>query len=131
MTEGTGTVIHDVTRMKTKFSAKETDISEDQRAYILKRLGEIEGVFETDALFEIEVEKDKRNFFRVEVNVSAPGNGLRRGEETSESVEGSIDMVIDKLRSQAVREKDKERDLRDRGARSIKKKIALDDSARF
>lgn len=117
--------------MKTKFSAKETDISEDQRAYILKRLGEIEGVFETDALFEIEVEKDKRNFFRVEVNVSAPGNGLRRGEETSESVEGSIDMVIDKLRSQAVREKDKERDLRDRGARSIKKKIALDDSARF
>ena len=116
--------------MQTKFVAKDTEIREGEREYILKRLGEIEALFDADALYEIEVEKDKRNFFRVEVNVSAPGSALVRGEETSESVEGSIDMVIDKLRIQAVREKDKERDLRDRGARSIKKNISLDDSAR-
>lgn len=116
--------------MRTKFLAKDTEIGENEHGYILKRLGEIEGLFDSDALFEVEVEKDKRGFFRVEVNVSWPG-GMHRGTETSESVEGSIDMVIDKLRTQAVRDKDKERDLRDRGARSIKKKIALDDSARF
>lgn len=117
--------------MQTKFLAKDTEIGTGEREYILKRLGEIEGLYDAAALFEIEVERDKRNFFRVEVNVSVPGNGLHRAEETSESVGGSIDMVIDKLRVQAVREKDKERDLRDRGARSIKKKIALDDAARF
>jgi len=117
--------------MQTKFVAKDTEITEDEREYVLKRLGEIEGVFDPDSLFEVEIGKDKRNFFRVEVNVSAPGSALVRGEETSESIEGSIDMVIDKLRGQAVRGKDKSRDLRDRGARSIKKKIALDESARF
>lgn len=117
--------------MKTKFLVKDAEIREDEREYILKRLGEIEDLFDENSLFEIEVEKDKRNFFRVEVNVSSPGRELRRGEETSESVEGSIDMVIDKLRVQVTREKDKARDLRDRGARSIKKKIALDESARF
>ena len=117
--------------MQTKFLAKDTEIRENEREYILKRLGEIGDLFDENALFEIEVEKDKRNFFRVEVNVSAPGSELHRAEETSESVEGSIDMVIDKLRSQAVREKDKARDLRDRGARSIKKNISLDESARF
>jgi ribosomal subunit interface protein len=117
--------------MQTKFVAKDTEITEDDRRYVLKRLGEIEEVFDSDSLFEVEIGKDKRNFFRVEVNVSAPGNELHRGEEISESVEGSIDIVIDKLRIQAVRGKDKARDLRDRGARSIKKKIALDESARF
>jgi len=124
-------MIHKMNHMRTAFLAKDMEIGGDEREYILKRLGEIADLFDADALYEIEVEKDKRGFFRVEVNVSAPGSGLYRGEEVSESVEGSIDMVIDKLRTQVVREKDKTRDLRDRGARSIKKKIALDDAARF
>ncbi|NTW14338.1 MAG: ribosome-associated translation inhibitor RaiA [Candidatus Moranbacteria bacterium] len=116
--------------MNTTFLAKDTHIRENSKEYILKRLGEIEDFFHGDTLFEIEVGEDKKGFFRVEVNVREP-NKLYRAEETSESVEGSIDMVIDKLRVQIVREKDRRRDLHDRGARSIKKKIVLDEAARF
>ena len=56
---------------------------------------------------------------------------LIRAEETTKSVEASIDLVIDKLRTQAVKGKDKRRDLKERGARSIKKKLVIDGSARF
>ena len=116
--------------MKSNFLAKDTSIREESKEYILKRLSEIEDLFREDSLFEIEVDKDKKHFYRVEVNIHEP-NKLYRAEETSESVEGSIDMVIDKLRVQIVRDKGKRRDLQDRGARSIKKKIVLDESARF
>ncbi len=98
--------------------------------YILKRLGEVADLFSRSSLYEIEVSQDKRGFFRVEVNVSEP-KALHRAEETSKSIEGSIDMVIEKLRSQITRIKDKERELEERGARSIKKKTVLDEAARF
>lgn len=116
--------------MKTKFLAKDCRIGETEQAYILKRLSEIGDLFHADSMFDIEVGMDKRGFFRVEVNVREP-HELTRAEETSKSVEGSIDMVIDKLRVQIVREKDRKRDLEERGARSIKKKLVVDDSARF
>lgn len=116
--------------MKTKFLAKDCRIRENEQEYILKRLAEIEDLFDEHSLFEIEVAMDKKGFFRVEVNVS-DARDLIRAEETSKSVEGSIDMVIDKLRVQIVKEKDKRRDLKERGARSIKKGIVIDGSARF
>jgi ribosomal subunit interface protein len=117
-------------RMKTKFLAKDCKIRESEREYILKRLSEIEDLFEEQSLFEVEVAMDKKNFFRVEVNVS-DARDLIRAEETTKSVEASIDLVIDKLRTQAVKGKDKRRDLKERGARSIKKKLVIDGSARF
>jgi ribosomal subunit interface protein len=116
--------------MQTKFLAKDCRISDGEQAYILKRLSEIENLFHEASIFDIEVGMDKRGFFRVEVNVREP-HELIRAEEVSKSVEGSIDMVIDKLRVQIVREKDRKRDLEERGARSIKKRMVVDDSARF
>lgn len=126
----TGSVSRNEKSMKTKFLAKDCKIRESEQEYILKRLSEIGNLFHADSLFDIEVGRDKKGFFRVEVNVREP-HELTRAEETSKSVEGSIDMVIDKLRVQIVREKDRRRDLRERGARSIKKKLVVDDSARF
>ncbi|NTW15094.1 MAG: ribosome-associated translation inhibitor RaiA [Candidatus Moranbacteria bacterium] len=116
--------------MRTTFLAKDCTIRDSEREYIEKRLSEISDLFHTDSLFDVEVDMDKKGFFRVEVNVREP-HDLTRAEETSKSVEGSIDMVIDKLRVQIVREKDRKRDLQERGARSIKKGLVIDDSARF
>jgi ribosomal subunit interface protein len=116
--------------MKTKFLAKDCGIRESEQEYIEKRLSEIEDLFEENSLYEVEVAMEKKGFFRVEVNVSDARN-LIRAEETSKSVEGSIDMVINKLRVQAIKEKDKRRDLKERGGRSIKKHLVIDESARF
>lgn len=116
--------------MKTKFLWKDMEANDRAKAYILKRLGEIADLFSRLSLYEIEVGRDKKGFSRVEVNVREP-KSLSRAEETSKSVEGSIDMVIEKLRSQVTRAKVKVRELGVRGARSIKKKTVIDESARF
>ncbi len=116
--------------MKTTFMAKDCRIRENEQEYIEKRLSEIEDLFEEHSLYEVEVAMDKKGFFRVEVNVS-DARDLIRAEETSKSIEASIDLVIDKLRAQIVREKDKRRDLKERGGRSIKKGLVIDESARF
>lgn len=116
--------------MKTRFLYKDVEPDERTKDYILKRLGEVSDLFHELSLFETEVSRDKKGFFRVEVNVREP-HKLHRAEETSKSVEGSIDLVIDKLRVHIVKEKDRRRDLRERGARSIKKGVVVDESARF
>lgn len=116
--------------MKTRFLWKDMEASARAQEYILKRLGEVADLFARPSLYEVETSRDKKGFFRVEVNVHEPG-ALHRAEETSKSIEGSIDMVIEKLRSQITRTKDKERELTERGARSLKKKTVLDEAARF
>lgn len=123
-------VIRKENGMKTRFLWKDMEADEAAKTYILKRLGEVSDLFSRVSLYEIETGRDKRGFFRVEVNVKEPKE-LYRGEEISKSIEGSIDMVIEKLRSQVTRTKDRERDMAERGARSIKKKTVLDKSARF
>ena len=116
--------------MKTRFLWKDMEAEEKVKAYILKRLREISDLFSRLTLYEIEVSRDKKGFYRVEVNASEPKT-LYRAEETSRSAEGSIDMVIEKLRSQVTRTKVKERELEVRGARSIKKRNVVDEAARF
>lgn len=116
--------------MKTRFLFKGVDLDHEIRDYILKRLGEVSDLFHELALFETEVTKDKKGFFRVEVNVREP-HKLHRAEETSRSVTASIDLVIDKLRVHIVKERTRRRDLRERGARSIKKSQVVDTAARF
>ncbi len=116
--------------MKTRFLLQGIAISPSEKKYILKRLAEIEDLFHKTSLFEIELARDKKGFFRVEVNVRDL-HALHRAEETSKSIEGSIDMVIGKLRTHIVKEKGKRRDLHERGARSIKKMLVVDAGARF
>jgi ribosome-associated translation inhibitor RaiA len=106
------------------------DADETARKYAIKRLSEIAELFHKLSLFEVEVSRDKKGFSRVEVNVKEP-NKLHRAEKTSKSVGGSIDMVLEKLRTHIVKEKTKLSDLRKRGARSIKKKAVVDEAARF
>ena len=116
--------------MNTRFLFKGVEIDERTNAYIVKRLGRVEKLVDPESEFSIEIDQDKKGKFRVEIMVKTPHN-LYRAEEVSESIEGSTDIVIDELEIQVDKKKNKNRDLKLRGNRSIKKKLVVDESARF
>ena len=116
--------------MKTRFLFKGVDIDDRTREYILKRLARVEKLVDPVSEFSIEIDRDKKGKYRVEIMVKTPYN-LYRAEETSASIEGSTDVVIDELEAQIDKKKNKNRDLKLRGNRSIKKKLVVDESARF
>lgn len=113
-----------------RFLEKGITIDERMRDYIEKRLGRIVKLVNPATQFEVEVDRDKKGKFRVEVMVETPHN-LYRAEETSESVEGSVDIAIDELEAQLSKQRGKSRDLKRRGLRSIKKKLVVDEAARL
>ena len=109
---------------------KGVDIDERTKDYILKRLARIEKLVDRASEYSIEIDQDKKGKYRVEVMVKTPHN-LYRAEETTVSIEGSTDVVIDELEVQIDKKKNRNRDLKLRGNRSIKKKLTVDESARF
>ena len=113
-----------------RFMAKGVNVDDETKDYILKRLETLDKFVDKVIQTEVEMEMDKKGKFRVEVMIKTPRN-LFRAEETTESIEGSIDLVVDQLQVQAVDTKERFRTLRERGARSIKKKTVLDENARF
>jgi ribosomal subunit interface protein len=105
----------------------------DQRTegYIKKRLAVLDKLLKVILRTEVEIDIDKKkNMFRAEVMVKTPHN-LYRAEDTTESIEGSIDSVVDDIKTQVNRDKDRMVTLRRRGGRSLKKKAVIDKSARF
>lgn len=98
--------------------------------YIRKRLGAIGKLHEKIMRIEVEIDRDKKGKFRAEVMVMTPYKNYR-SEETSESVECSIDTVEEELRNQITKAKDKRKTLVKRGGLSIKKKLVIDEKARF
>lgn len=116
--------------MNIKYLYKNVTISDSQREYIEKRLGTIEKLIEKINKVEVEVDMDKKGLFRVEVMIYTPRD-LFRADEVSESIEGSIDMVVEELRTQITRKKEKIWTKVMRGARSIKKRMSIDNDARF
>lgn len=113
-----------------RFMYKNVKIDDNTKEYILKRLEAVDKVIDNILHKEVEIDMDKKGKFRVEVMVKTPYD-LFRAEETTESIEGSIDLVVDELKIQMVHEKGKRKTLIARGARSIKKKVVVDESARF
>lgn len=116
--------------MKTRFLFQGVEVAESTRVYILKRLERLTKFVPKSSLFEIEIDQEKKKRFRVEVMVNTPEE-LFRAEETTESIEGSIDLIIDELESQFSKKRTKERDLALRGERSVKKMLVVDGLARF
>ena len=116
--------------MRTRYLFTGLDIDDRTREYIEKRLMRIEKIADWGDRVEIEIEKEKRGHFRVEVMVIGPHHHIR-AEESTESIEASIDSVVDELESQIVRAADRKETETLRGARSIKKRLVLDPLARF
>lgn len=114
----------------TRYLTKGLELDERTSDYIDKRLKRLAKLVSPLSRFEVEVTRDKKGKFRVEVMIKTPRN-LYRAEETSVSVEGSLDIAVDELEAQLAKKKTKSRDLKRRGQRSIKKKVVLDKAARF
>ncbi len=79
---------------------------------------------------EVEIDLDKKGKFRVEVMLYTPYQKYR-AEDTTESIEGSIDSVYEELENQIHHDKDRIITLQRRGGRSLKKKVVVDENARF
>lgn len=116
--------------MNAQFLFKGVEVDDRTRDYVLKRLARIAKVVEDISEYTIEIDRDKQGKFRVEIMVKTP-HQLYRAEETTVSVEGSTDIVIDELEIQIAKQKSKAHDLKLRGRRSIKKKLVVDAAARF
>lgn len=115
----------------TRLFFKGVTIDDRTEGYIRKKIASIEKILDKIMRVEIEIDLDKKKSkFRVEVMIKTPYK-LYRAEETTQSIEGSIDVVEDEIKNQIRKDKEKIRTLRLRGKRSIKKKTVLDKSARF
>lgn len=116
--------------MTTRFLFQGVTLDERTQDYVRKRLTRLTKLVDPVSEFEIEIDQDKKGKFRVEIMVKTP-HTLYRAEETSVSIEGSTDLVIDELQGQITKQKKRQHDLKLRGKRSIKKKIVVDKAARF
>ncbi len=111
---------------------KKVTIDDRTEEYIKKRVQKIEKLLEkfSKTGLETEIYMDKKGKFHVDMMIETPYR-LYRVEEVSESIEGSVDLAVDNIKNQIVKDKDKFKELQERGARSIKKKTVLADEARF
>ena len=121
-------IIKKAQAMKFMFKGMEAD--KKAESYIEKRLQKVNQLIKNVLEIEIEVDLDKKGKYRVELMVKTPYQ-LYRAEETSQSIEGSADIACEELFIQIVKDKDKMKDLKRRGARSLKKKIVINENARF
>ena len=69
--------------------------------------------------------------FYLNVSVRSDGGFEYRAEQKSQSVNACIDIIEEEIKAQIRRDTEKVRDLQRRGGRSIKKKMTVDESARF
>ena len=116
--------------LNLRLFAKNVTLDDRTKDYIVKRIQKMEKFLKKTLEYEVEVGVDKKGKFRVEMMIETPYK-LYRATEVSESIEGSIDMTVDQMQRQIVRDTDRIRDLKERGARSIKKKLVLDGKSRF
>jgi len=113
-----------------RLMCKNVNLDERTEDYIYKRIGKINRFNGKILEYEVEICMDKKGQFRVELMVKTPAK-LYRTEEATESIEGSIDIAVDEIKKQIVKDKDRTKELRERGARSIKKKTVVAQEARF
>lgn len=121
--------------MNIRYLLKDLKIDDRTKNYVtekVERLGKFFRSFKEDAEVsaEVEIDLDKKGKFRVEVMLFTP-YAKYRGEDTTESIEGSIDSVYEELEQQIRKDKDKIITMQRRGGRSIKKKMVVDEDARF
>jgi ribosomal subunit interface protein len=108
--------------MNTRFLFKGVEVNALAREYILKRLERLEKLVDPVSKFEIEISINEQRKFRVEIMVRTPHH-LYRAEDATETAEGSTDIVVDKLESQIVSDKKRQKDLKREGARELKERL--------
>lgn len=118
-------------KISVKFLFKGLRIDDRTQSYINKKIESVEKLLDGPIRAEVEIDLDKKKGnFRVEVMIKTPYK-LYRAEETTESIEGSIDAAEDDLKTQIRKDKERIQTLKMRGRRSIKKKLTVAKDARF
>lgn len=121
--------------MKTRYLLGEGKVRREEKAYVLEKINKLEKLLgnydpEKELMAEVEIERDRRGFWRLEVMISTPHNKYRV-EKKNDSLTEAMDEVEEVLKKQIKRDRKKLKDLRERGGRSIKKKAVIDEKARF
>jgi ribosomal subunit interface protein len=118
--------------LNMKVCCKQIKIDGRTEEYINKRIEKLDKFLKkiTKLLYEVEIHMDKKGKFILELMVKTPYK-LYRAEEMSESIEGCVDLAVEKVKNQIIRDRDKIKELKERGARSLKKKVVVDAGARF
>jgi ribosomal subunit interface protein len=121
--------------MNIRFLFKDVKIDERTKDYVTEKVEKLGKFFralseDAEVSAEVEIDMDKKGKFRVEVMLHTPHQDYR-GEDTTISIEGSIDSVYEELENQIQKDKDRITTLQRRGGRSIKKKMVVDEGARF
>ena len=116
--------------MNIRYLFKCVGIDERTRNYIEKKLHALEKLLSEPLEIEVEIELDKKGKFRVELMARTPYHKYRV-EEISESIEGAIDIAESDIREQILKDRGKIETLKKRGRISLKKKMVLDENARF
>ena len=93
------------------FFFKGLEIDQRTREYVEKRLSTLDKFVENILKAEVEIDLDKKGKFRVEVMIHTPRN-MFRADNTTDSVEASVDLVVDELQNQITHTMDCLRTLR-------------------
>ncbi len=111
------------------FFFKGLEIDQRTREYVEKRLSTLDKFVENILKAEVEIDLDKKGKFRVEVMIHTPRN-MFRADNTTDSVEASVDLVVDELQNQITHTMDRLRTLRKQGAMELKEKMVVDEEAK-
>ncbi len=108
------------------------EVDAETRGYVEKKV-QAAGKALTEGLVEanVEIGQDKRERFSVEVMIRSGKDVFRAKEDRAESTEEAIDKVEEKLQVQIRENRKRVADLEERGGRSVKKRLTVDEGARF
>lgn len=108
--------------MKINVRGKNMEVSPALQEYLEKRMGKLEKYFDSQIEVQVTMSIVKDDHI-VEATISIDGL-LLRGEETSQDIYASIDMVVDKLERQMHKYKTKiNRKLRQSGIKDLNEQI--------
>lgn len=105
------------------------------RAYVQEKIDKLEKLLngydaQEELMAEVEFDRDKKGFWRLEVMITTPHNKYRV-EKINNVLREAMDEAEEVLKKQIRRDREKIKDLRERGGRSLKKKVVIDERARF
>ncbi len=115
--------------MDIKYYFKNIDtLGESEREYIEKKINSISELIKIEKV-KVEIEKQKV-FYHMSIQLDCVKDVFYAKEE-DKLINACIDKIEDELKKQVRRTKKKNKDLLERGGRSLKKKMVVDKEARF
>ncbi len=104
--------------------------NEATKEYIAKKIASVANMVAVRDV-AIEASRRKKGDFYLNVTVRAMDGSEYRATEHRQSVNACIDIIEDELKQQIRRDVRRQRDLDMRSARSLKKKLTIDENARL